>query len=370
MSDSPTLCTGFGTVTREVLGRLVRLGYEVAALGWGYAGWPYYHTDFPYTLYPGQGNQFGRDALRAVIEHYRPDVLVALGDLWMIDWLKDFQFPYPCRVIVYFPVDGVGFPQVFAPLLRKADAAIAYSHFGRRETRSAIPDLEVGMIYHGVDVDMFRPLGTRAEFKEPFGLGGKFVVGCVARNQPRKQYPLLVQAFARFSRDHDDAMLYIHADPNDAGWDLTELVRANGLVGRVLFSHTAHYARGIDKAGLNQVYNFMDVMALPTIGEGFGLPLVEAMAAGVPVLTTRCSACIELVEGRGELVDVKALIPMGRNFVEHALPDVDDLERKIRLLYDDPELRERHARAGRAFAEELRWENIIPQWRELFASFA
>ncbi|NCQ29488.1 MAG: glycosyltransferase family 4 protein, partial [Armatimonadetes bacterium] len=49
------------------------------------------------------------------------------------------------------------------------------------------------------------------------------------------------------------------------------------------------------------IYNLFDVMVLPTMGEGFGLQFLEAMACGIPVVATDCSAVTELLEGRGEL---------------------------------------------------------------------
>ena len=370
MSDSPSAFTGFGTVTREVLGRLARLGYDVASIGWGYVGWPYDRSQIPYPVYPADARLFGQDVAARAIEEYRPDVMVALGDLWMIDWLKDLQVQHPYKLVVYFPVDGKPFPRASAPLLRKADAAVAYSRFGQREAMSTCPDVDVAMIYHGVDVETFRPLGSKAEFQESQGLGGKFVVGCVARNQPRKLFPVLVKAFVRFSQEWDDALLYLHTDPNDVGWDLVELVRYNGLGGRTAFSFQANVRHGIETSGLNQIYNLMDVMVLPTTGEGFGMPILEAMAAGVPVVATRCSACVELIDGRGELIDVKAFFPVGRNCIEHALPDTDDLVRKLVLLRTEPERRERHARAGLDFAQQLSWDRLIPQWQELFARLA
>ena len=87
----------------------------------------------------------------------------------------------------------------------------------------------------------------------------------------------------------------------------------------------------------------------------------------MPVVTTRCSACVELVEGRGELIAVKDHLTVGRYNIEHAIPDGDDLVKRLELLYSDAELRARHARAGRQFAAELDWSVIAGQRLELIA---
>src|ERR1051325_1583750 len=370
MSDSPTAFTGFGTVSREILSRLRALGYDVAAIGWGYFGWPYDRARFPYDIYPADSRLFGRDMAARAIDEYQPDAVVALGDLWMLEWMTELQTQHPFKLVIYFPLDGTPFPRTASPLLHKADAAVAYSRFGQREALAACPDVDVMMIYHGVDTDTFKPVASRPDYQASQGLGGKFVVGCVARNQPRKLYPVLVKAFKRFSERHDEAMLYLHTDPTDIGWDLVELARSQGLAGKTAFSYQANILSGIDANGLNEIYNLMDAMVLPTTGEGFGLPILEAMAAGVPVLATRCSACTELVEGRGELVEVKAFFPVGRQCMEHALPDENDLLEKLELLRAEPERRARHVRAGLEFAQQLRWENLMPQWQEVFARLA
>src|SRR5690349_13462827 len=199
MSDSPIAFTGFGTVTREILGRFVRAGHEVAAIGWGHNGWPYDRRAFPYDIYPAEARLFGRDVLARVVSEFRPSVLIVLADAWMCEWLKDFQHEHPFKLILYTPIDGVPFPRVHVPLLLRADATVTCSRFGQKAALAACPDADVTMIYHGVDVDTFRPLGPKEEFQASQSLGGKFVVGCVARNQPRKLFPVLVKAFARFA---------------------------------------------------------------------------------------------------------------------------------------------------------------------------
>ena len=372
ISDSPTTCSGYGTVTREVLGRLAHAGYNVACVGWAYQGWPYHRQIIPYDVYPADPRMLGRESVPRAIHEYQPDVVIALGDAWMIEWLKDLRLPQPYKLVVYFPVDGTPFPHAWTGILRAANAAVAYSQFGQREAAAACPGVDIRMIYHGVDTRIFRPLGDKSAFQASRGMAGKFVIGCVARNQSRKQFPILFKAFSRFAADCNEAVLYLHTDPKDVtGWDLHALVQRYGLEDRVAFSSDAGIATGgVDPEELNRIYNLMDVMVLPTMGEGFGLPIVEAMAAGVPVMATRCSACVELLEGHGELIAVEATIPVGRQCIDHSLPDGDDMLAKLHRLHDDADLRARYASAGLAFAAQFDWDRIIPQWQALLAQLS
>jgi glycosyltransferase involved in cell wall biosynthesis len=113
---------------------------------------------------------------------------------------------------------------------------------------------------------------------------------------------------------------------------------------------------------LNRLNNLFDVTVLPSTGEGFGLPIIESLAAGVPVVATDYSACSELVRGRGELARVLTTVTVGVSLLEHAVVEVEDLAGRIEKLYRDPGLVKRYSAAGRAFAESLSWDNLMPRW--------
>lgn len=369
MSDSPTLVSGFGTVTRDILDRLPADRFEIAVVGWAHSGWPYDRTRYPYPIYPSDPRRFGHDSLPNAVSELQPDIVVGLGDLWMLEALKSVDRSDGTKVVAYFPIDGSPFPPSWRGVLDAVDVRLAYSEYGREVTMAACPDLEVELLYHGIDTKVFRPL-DKEEVRRKHGFDGKFVVGCVARNQPRKQYPLLVRAFAKLRAAVPDSILYLHTDPKDVGWDLENLVTRHGVDDYTVFSKVVTVSRGLESSDLNFVYNAFHVMALPTMGEGFGLPLVEAMAAGVPVITTDYAAGGELVGGRGELIAVKELMTIGPYNIDHGIADVDDLAERLIRLAGDADARERYARDGRVFAETLDWDVIMPQWLALFDRLA
>ncbi len=371
ISETPTAFTGFSTVTREILARLARRPrYRVACLGWGYGGWPYDRRSIPYDIYPSHGRTFGRDSAARAIDEFLPDILISFGDLWMIDWIEQLPHRDQFKSVIYFPIDGRPFPPAWKRIVCASDVAVACSRFGQELVQPACPEVDVRMIYHGVDVEAFRPLTPKEQVKERHKLAGKFIVGCVARNQPRKNLPVLVKAFAVFCQDKEDALLYLHTNPKDIGWDLLDLVRRFGIEGRTAISRVASVWQGANKETLNEIYNLFDVFVLPTAGEGFGLPLAEAMAAGVPVAATRYSACVELVDGRGELIEVKEFVTTGHYNIELAIPDTEDLIGKLNLLYSDSARRERYGRAGREFAQQFSWDRVVRQWDDLLTGLA
>ena len=94
---------------------------------------------------------------------------------------------------------------------------------------------------------------------------------------------------------------------------------------------------------LRWLYEHALALVFPSLAEGFGLPIVEAMAAGCPVLTSRCSAMPEVAGGAALEVDPR---------------DVDDMARGLKRLIQEESLRESLREAGRARAAKFTWKEV------------
>ena len=370
ISDSPHFETGFGRVTKELTHRLAQNpNLQLSCIGWGYDGSAAMPQHYRVPVYPASASACGQDVIESVVADFKPDVVVSLGELRMVEWLARHEVRHQFKWVGYVPLDGGPFYPPWESILRQMSEVIAMSRFGQETLQSGLKEQRVRMIYHGVDDSVYRPLPDRRELKKHPRFRDKFVVGCVARNQPRKNLPALVQAFALLSKRYSDLHLYLHSMPSQSGYDLPSLLKRYQLQGRAdLASPDLKLQSGLTDEQMNELYNLFDVMALPTCAEGFGLPLIESMAAGVPVVATNFSACPELVRGRGELAAVKTTIISGGNILEQAIVDVEDLARCIEKLYLSPALREEYGRAGRAFAESLSWDSLIPQWLEVLSA--
>jgi glycosyltransferase involved in cell wall biosynthesis len=356
---SPTVTTGYGRVVRRLAHAFRGAGHEVAAAGFGYNGEPH---ELPYPVFKLDSYD-SPERLSVAVHEFSPDVLLTLSDPWTFKYVPQMAQRRSFKWIAYFPLDGRPFPEDWKAWLADVDVPVVLSKFTQECVAEATGRTPV-LIYHGVDTHSFKPM-DRQHAKELAHVAGHFVVGCVARNQQRKNLPALVKAFAKFAADKPDAILYLHTQVR-GHWDLYELVKRFGVEDKTRVTEGLGTDRGVPDTLLATVYNAMDVFVLPTMGEGFGLPLVESQACGTPALATDYSACPELLADPIQRLKVKDTLIMGHNF-EQAVVDTDDIVEKIEHFYRNPlELRER-AR-WHQLAQGFEWAEACRPFVELLES--
>jgi glycosyltransferase involved in cell wall biosynthesis len=366
VSDSPTLSTGYGRVIKE-LALAFSKKHDVRVVGWGHNGEEH---DFPFEIVPCDTRQHGHgeDLVAQIIRDERPDILFTLGDPWMLEYVAELEERSAVTWICYFPIDGYPIPPQWHNWIRSIDIPIVFSKFSQElvaDVLGRIPSL----IYHGVDTNKFHPIEGKEAIKSSFGLEGKFVVGTVARNQPRKNLPALIKAFSEFSKNKEDVVLYLHTQIRDVGWNIDELVQRFGVEGKVMSTGNFRAVKGISDVELNRIYNLFDIFVLPTMSEGFGLPILESQSCGTPVLVTDFSACPELVVSRQELIKVKDTVIMNRN-IEQAIADTGDITRKLHIFYNDWKTNDSKnnielGQKGRKLAKQLDWSKANDTFLDL-----
>lgn len=376
MSDSPTSPSGFGNVTRFVCAGLAGSGHQVSILGWQARGTPEPWQNC--MLYPVRHNGFGADVLLNYLRRIQPDVLVTLADVW---WLTFISHPLIANFMrtacipwaLYYPIDGdMGdgqLPPSWVHILKTVDLPVAMSQYGRDVSR--INGIAPAYIPHGVETNVFKPPEDKAAAKRALGYEGKFVVLSDARNQPRKQLPRLLEIFRRFSAGKNDVLLHLHCDPDDPAaqtpeyfYDLRSDIAFLGLDGKVRLTDGMKIDEGLPLAQLAAIYQAADVHLLASLGEGFGLPTLQAAAAGVVPLASDYTASRELTLGHGEPIGVKHYL-QDQFGLRRALIEIDDAVAKLERLYGDRELLRAKSEGSRRFAEAYDWGRITPQWHDL-----
>jgi glycosyltransferase involved in cell wall biosynthesis len=186
------------------------------------------------------------------------------------------------------------------------------SRFGQEEMRKR--KFDPLYIPHGVDTEVFKPRPEAKKLmRESMGVPeDAFLVGMVGANRspaefPRKSQPQAFLAFAEFLKTHPDAWLYDFTKPVDA-LNLDELLIAmtgsfgEEILKRIKFPPDNLWYYGFGREQMAEMYSAFDVFLNPSMGEGFGVPIIEAQACGVPVIVSNHSAMPELL-GAGWLVE-------------------------------------------------------------------
>jgi len=365
VSESPRLHTGMGRVASEVIAGLTSAGScEMAVLGWGW--WKELPEDRAgrAALFAPGSRPWARDRIDEVIHDFGPDIVVTSGPALAVRVGAQLNTRPFVTWVGHVTFEAAPVPPAALAGIRQMDHVVVPSQWCRNVLKEAGLEHDVRVIPHGVDLSVFHPLPNREEIRQEAGLSGRFVVGCVARNEFRKQLPVLVKAFARLARECPEAVLYLHTDPAEGSWPMRLLTQRYGVSSRTAFTRGLNGPVGIDSHLLNRIYNLFDVLVLPTMGEAFGLPLLEAMAAGVPVIATDCSAVAELVQGRGELAKVSEWLTMNWDGSEYAIADAADIAGKLAKLRASPDLRREYSERGLAFARETTWDRSVEQWAQ------
>lgn len=405
LSDSPFTTTGYATISTNICNRLAEKGWEVHYLAHNYIGQhlpPKGVTTndglvWNFHLWGMGREQYCKDMIVPRLRDIQPHVFGVLLDTFMLYSAGYMELNFaPANSVFYFPSDGGGgLPSGCNQLLSKFTLPIAMSRFGQKQSKDYY-DLATHYIPHAVDTEVYFPLPQveRDELRKKHGLYDKFVVGVVARNQPRKMLDRTIKAFAKFCKGRDDAILFMHTDPfdNAAIFHLRNLIERFGIQNRVIFTGTTFF-QGFDYTKMNEVYNLMDVFFLSTSGEGWGVPIIEAMACEVPVVATDYTTTAEIVVGHEagfgvNLVGVEEMPDYwsssvtassydsavcngtitGSWDVERGMMCIDDAVKKLSLLYDDRSLVKTMGLNGRkAVLAEYDWRIVADEWDKVLS---
>lgn len=192
-----------------------------------------------------------------------------------------------------------------------------------------IPFRKIESVPWGVD---FRRFSTPVPMKD-LQLPGEYFL-FVGNIEPKKNLDLLLQAYASCAGRSHLALVIV----GRAGWkcrDTLQALRHWRGPGKI------YWMGRLPDQTLTAVYQQATALIMPSLEEGFGLPVLEAMAAGIPVLHSRHPALIEVAGGAG--------LPFSQN-------DNDELARLMLKISENPGLRNELARAGRNRAHFLSWE--------------
>ena len=382
--------TGYSMVSQNIIDRLHDIGrdrgnphYQMTVMALGLRVNPMNPQPIPrpYRVIPAFGDPNDihcRNTLRPVIEDVKPNIVCFTNDIWGMEHVNDTNvIPAKLRktfkALSYLAIDADPVPPSWITRMHKFDHTVFFSKFAYNQIihRDKSMQDKCSMIYHGINPYLYHPLRREHidRFKKNNGMENKFVVGMVARNQARKAHPRLLLAWQKFAQGKEDVMLLMHCCPQDQGWDLGDLVNRFGLNQKVRITMPHNNpAQGVPQDQMVMLYNAMDVHVLTTEGEGFGIPVLESMACGIPNITDDYAASAELVkEAEGGLLTpaiTRVFRGADHNF-DRPSTDIDKLAEQFQWMYEHPEERRQMGRQARGYAQTMSYDLLNLQWDRL-----
>lgn len=286
-TDHPAAFSGYSVQCRHAVRIWRDLGHTVAICAtFGAHGYRAEWDGFP--VYPGGLDGFGNDAIGPAARDFKADIVFTLKD---IPVYRPQEWGPGVRWCPFVPVDHDPIPQGVVQVLRSAAwATIGYAQFGVDQLAAAgfaplhAPHAYDSRILFPEDRDAARAaLGVPPE---------TFAVGMVAVNRggvpSRKAWPQNLEGFALFAKAHPEARLFLHTITGETGAEgavhLPLLADQLGILDRITFVDQEAYKHGLPDAYMRRFYSAMDVLNTVSVGEGFGVPTLEAQACGTPVL--------------------------------------------------------------------------------------
>ena len=300
------------------------------------------------------GSTTARPALRIVWEQallprqlagLRPDLVHGLAYALPLGWSGR------CVVTMY-DLSFLRFPRTFKAAnrvyltaasraaARRARRVLTISDHSRRDIVRllGVPEHRVDVTYPAAD-QQFRPLPPEEveAFRAQRHLADPFLFA-VGTLEPRKNLVGLLEAYARLSKPRPP--LYVGGGE---GWRVDPIFET---VQRLDLQHEVHFLGFVPEGELPLWYNAARLFAFPSLYEGFGLPVLEAMACGTPVITSDAASLPE-VGGRAAI-----LVPPR---------DAGRLAEEMQRVLEDASLREEMRAAGRIQASRFSWRALTDQ---------
>jgi len=256
------------------------------------------------------------------------------------------------------------FPDAFTPFMRNylkwstrfavrhAKKILAVSQATKNDLiklYSADPD-KIAVTHLGLDAERFSPKNYEQvqAILDKYGLVYQKYALFVGTIQPRKNISKLVDAFEKLRKQNRVEEKLVIAGGKGWLWEpILEKIKTAGKDGSI------KYLDYLAKEDLPSVIAGARLLTLPALYEGFGLPPLEAMASGVPVVVSNVSSMPEVVGDAGMLVDPGS---------------ADDIARGLLEVLTDPELRAQMIEKGLARSKEFSWENTAKKTLEVLES--
>ena len=379
--------SAYSKVSNQCCTRLAKLGHRVAHIPMGMANRMGEQMYEDVLIYKSGASPWNEDIALDRYNQFNADMFIALKETWVFNNIHKLAMNF----VPYVPIDHSPVSPTMLSRLHTAFKVIVPSRFAQRELKKAGIE-NVVYVPHGVDTGTYRILeGRKTDCKKQWYVDpDDFTVLMVSMNRSRKLNARQFRIYQRFREMNPDVKSHLMFWGNmmpaggqgvdgavglgvsDVGVNLIPEVLQLGLGEAITWPDQGMIREGIpewsgeDYEGgwdMVKLYNMADALLHCTGGEGFGLPLIEAQACGVPVVTTDYAGGPEQV-GVGSIVPANDYIIINTPGVRRALPDIDKgAEALTKIMNSNPE---KLAKRARRYSMRFDWERVIDTYFKPF----
>ncbi|NBW10470.1 MAG: glycosyltransferase [Caulobacteraceae bacterium] len=373
-SNAPHIPSGYGQQTAQVLLRMKQDGHEVAvasnhgaAASLTWEGIPVFADglkQYSIDIFPQQLKAWGGLSIGLFDAWPMMPVAEQLKDLNLAWWVPIDHDPVPPGVVDFFNATGA--------------FAIAMTRFGEEQLlKVGMPKERVTYIPHAIDTkEMFTDVGQGARKQMGIPEDAHLIVMNAAnrgRLPIRKAFAENLLALSEHMKKHPDAWAYIHTEPQGIS-DGMNLGRYLNFIGapmdRFRWPEPMAFRNGIPTEHLKHVYSAADVVLGTSMGEGFGVPTIEAQACGTPVIVSQFAGSAELAGPHSVLIHGQKMWDefQGSFWI---VPDVRQIYGALEMNYQETKAKAVDRTKVREFALHYDADLIYAKhWRPLIEKLA
>jgi glycosyltransferase involved in cell wall biosynthesis len=341
-------------------------------------------------------DHYAYDSVYFVIKHFKPDIVVPINDLWGLYNINHLSNRAKFKFIPYLAIDSEClFPLLNPPEGREGlppidtvnsigmmDKPVVFTEWAKNvinKTASVVTGGKelnhIEVIPHGVDTSIWKPIDQEKRKylrKKIFGIDDDiFLIGSVARNQPRKRLDAIFMTLKKFinnyEKNHRKIKCYFHCSLKDnMGWDLNWLSAYYGVQDRCVYDKNLLPGVGPSDAELNDIINCFDAHLMLTNSEGWGLPALETAAAGIPNVITKYSAHADWGKDTLLFCKVAGWYHEPKTGFIKAVANINDAAKQLSLLYNSKKMTDDYKKRGIKLGNILQWKNVAKKWEKLF----